>query len=484
MAEPVRSVAVVGRDAAACIMALGLRRALAPVGIAVTLVELPSALAPGAVHAALPSLATLHALLGLREDALYARCGAVPVMGQQFAGWSDVPFVRGYDQARAAINDVDFLQFWSLARRSGMRVPLEDFSPGAAAAKQGRIGGGKPRDGRDPPAYGWHLDARAYAALLREGCAAAGVVIVSADAVAVERDGERVRALRLADGTAVEADLYVDASGEERVLIGQDGFESWSHWFPAARAITATLPRLDPPPAFARVVATRAGWVGLFPLQDHVALAGHVAAEQDVAELLAEAGAGAAQSVSARPFAPGVLQRSWVGNVVAVGDAAAALERIDAVELHLIQIALSTLVAWWPVRRDAMPEAAEYDRAVAAHIGNIRDFQLAHYALATRAQPFWQAARAAPLPEPLTARLNLFAARGIAPPFDDETFQPQDWAAILAGHGVVPESSDPAVDRTPQDEQIGKIQRLLQIVAGEVRAMPTMAEFLAARTAR
>ncbi|RYY33651.1 MAG: tryptophan halogenase, partial [Sphingomonadales bacterium] len=135
-AAPVRSVAVVGRDAAAWILALGLHRALRSIDVQVSVVELPSALHPGQAYSALPSLANLHLLLGLQEPALFARCGALPAMGQQFMGWSSAhpAFVHGYDETRPAINDVDFVQFWALAQRQGLRVPFEEFSVAAAAA--------------------------------------------------------------------------------------------------------------------------------------------------------------------------------------------------------------------------------------------------------------------------------------------------------------------------------------------------------------
>ncbi|MEG3181323.1 tryptophan 7-halogenase [Sphingomonas sp. LT1P40] len=483
MAAPVRSVAVVGRDIAAVLIALGVHRALASVGVAVRLVELPSALGPGQAVSALPSLGNLHALLGLREEVLATRCGRVPVMAQQFTGWSATPFLHGYDVARPAINDVDFVQFWSLARRSGMRVPLDEFSLAAAAAKQGRVSGGG-----DAPAPGYHLDASAYAALLREGCAAAGVTIDTTSSVQIEREGERIAAIQLADGQRIEADFFVDASGAERVLVGDAPFESWAQWFPADRAFTAIAAPIDPPPAFARIAAAPDGWVGMFPLQRHIALAGHFAAsgagdEADAHRMLDAAGIAGVQALTVRPFACGALRRSWIGNCVAVGEAAVALEELDAVELQVLQIALSTLVAWWPVDRDTMPEAVEYDRAIAGHVGNIRDFQLAHYVLSDRPEEMWRTARAAPPPERLAARLALFGARGILPPYDDETFSAQSWAAVLAGHGVVPAESDPAVDRTPPDEQIGKVQRLLQLIAEQVRAMPDMAAHLAARKA-
>lgn len=481
MSGGVRSVAVVGRDSAAWVIALGLRRALSGIGVKVSVVELPSALGPADMHATLPSLANLHGVLGLQEEALFVRCGAVPSLGQQFAGWSAAPFVLGYDVSRPAINDVDFVQFWSLARRQGMRVAFEDFSLAAAAAKQGRIATARPGKAGQAPQPGYHLSAPAYAALLRQGCVAMGIEIRTSATIAAERDGERVTAVALDDGGRVEADLFIDASGSERALIGHDGFEPWSDAFPATHLFTGALPPLDPLPAHARIVAAPDGWGGLFPLQGMTAVAGHAAGEEAAHRIAASLGP--VRNLTVRRFTPGMLRRSWIGNVAAVGEAAVALERLDAGESQLLQVALSNLVALWPVDRDDMQEARDYDRAMASHAGNIRDFQQAHYRLCDRPEPFWQAARAAAPSLDLAARLALFGARGIVSHRDDESYEPQLWAAMMIGHGVIPAESAPAVDRTPPEEAIGKIQQLLHVIAEEVRAMPGVSDVIAAKRA-
>lgn len=489
MPERVRSVAVVGRDAAAWIIALGLARALSRIDVAITIVELPSVLDRADVYATLPSLATLHTLLGLNERALYTRCVAVPSLGQQFVGWSPSrpPFVHGYDVARPAINDVDFVQFWSLARRRGLNVAYEDFSIAAVAARQGRIPDRKrDADAGGGIAPGYHLDAPSYAALLREGCVAAGLKVRGSASVRADFAGDQCRAVVLDDGTRVEADLFIDASGPERVVIGSCPGVEFDRWSSSSdHLVTGSLLPLDPAPAHSRIIATPEGWLGLFPLQDRTAIAGVVAGDaetkHDAAQrLAAAAGIRPGEALVVRPFDEGALRRSWLGNCIAVGNAAVAMAPLDAVELQLVQIALSNLVAFWPADRDCMIEAAEYDRAVASHVANIRDFQLAHYHLSERPEPFWLQARAAGMPERLAARLRLFEARGIVPAFEDETFLPQSWAAILIGHGLVPIDSDPAVERTPEDEQMRKFQRLLHVIAQQVPEMPSVTEYLRA----
>ncbi|MDB5670242.1 MAG: hypothetical protein JWO25_1201 [Alphaproteobacteria bacterium] len=489
MSKRVERVVVVGRDAAAWLAALALRRAFGPVGVEVEVVELPSLLHAVDVYAALPSLAGLHRLVGLDEREMLRACAGVPVGGQRFTGWSggDGAFVHGYDVQRLAIEDLDFLQYWIKARGEGLRVPFEDFSPAASAAKQGRIGRG---DG-DPSSlgalqHGYHLDARAYAALARRKALSAGVR-ARTEFAAAEFDANSIAAIRLDDGSRIEADLFVDASGAEAVLIGGlagSDFESWGRWLPANRILAASAPALKPLPAFAQISAVPAGWIGLHPLRDRTALVAAFSSEQATdAEMLESAarmtGLRFGGDAIAAPFAPGIRRSPWIGNCVALGEAAVALEPLDSVQLHLVHAGISNLVALFPATAGEMPESVAYANAIASHARNVRDFQVAHYRLNRRTgEALWDRAREPEGPVSLAARLDLFGARGRVVLYDDETFEEQSWAAILIGHGLMPRSHDLKVDKVPPREQMERFQNLLRLIAGEVRAMPTADQWL------
>ena len=496
----VRQVVIVGRGATAWITALGLQRAIGRSGVDVRVVELPSspdamgadAMGPDAmgVVVALPSLAGLHALLGLDDATVFERCRGVPMLGQRFVGWSGGPdaFVHAYDVQRPAIDDIDFLQFWVKARGKGLRVPLEEFSLAAAAAKQGRMsdlaGGRETLAGFTP---GYHLDASSYAALLKAAAIDAGVTRVATARVSVERRDDRIASVTLDDATRLEGDLFVDASGSDAVLMKHAERTSWRHWLGCDRVIAMSGPPLRTLPAYGQVSAFDTGWIGLFPLRDRIALIAACAAQGRSDEELVErvtglAGIRLGADALVSRFEAGALTRPWTGNCVAIGEAAVALEPLDAVQPQIVQIGLSNLIALWPANAEAMLEAQPYNDAVASHIANLRDFQLAHYALNRRVgEPWWDRARAAPLPERLAEKLSLFAARGQVPLHDDESFASQNWSASFVGHGVIPRGYDPRVDKVPDVEQIGKITALLHVIADEVAAMPTVEQFLARR---
>ena len=491
----VQKVVVVGRDAAAWIAALAVVRAVGRTGVKVTVLELPSLLEDSDVYAAVPSLAALHKLIGVDEALPMNACGAVPMIAQRFSNWSRSrpPFLHSYDAAVSGpVQDLDFLHYWLKARGQGLRVDYEDFSLAGVAAKQGRL----PQRDQGPASFaaalGYQIDANRYAGLLKHLALKAGVEHRPGRVLNVEREEDRILSIHFEGDESFEGDLFIDASGPQAILIGPmaaKDFESWAEWLPCDQILTASAPPLRPLPAFAQVSAFRAGWIGLHPLQDRTAVvaafSSQFAEDEVLRNLPALAGVTVQGEAVVTPFEPGMYPRPWIGNCVAIGDAAISLEPLDSVQLHLVHVGVSHLMALFPVLSKTMPEAESYNVAVSAHVRNVRDFQIAHYRLNQRFdQPFWDQARDAAGPASLDAKLELFASRGQVLLYDDESFQQPNWTSIFIGHGIIPASYDPRIDLVPQEEHMAQIQHRLRTIASEVNTMPTVEQYLSSMAAR
>lgn len=486
MSAPVQRLLVVGRDADVWLAALALQRAFGRQGLSVTVLELPGLLTPADAYVGLPSLSGLHALLGLDEAAVMAATSGAPVLGQRYANWGRTrpAFVHGYDAQRVGIEDIDLHQFWVRARADGLTVAYEDFQLASVAARQGRsVLGADGHAVEAPVGWGRHMDARRYAALLRQVAVGAGVTVRSGRVDAVERDGDRIRAVT-EGGERLDADLFIDASGAEAVLASEQPgaeFESWRDLFGADRVMVASAPPLSPAPGFSQIAAFRAGWVGQYPLADRTAVVAcydsRAMDDQAVLDALpALTGRALDADASVETFEAGI-RPAWTGNCVAIGAAAARLEPLDGAPLHLVHIGLSQLIAYFPVDAKTMPEARSHNAAMRRHIEGVRDFQLAHYRLNQRFDEYyWDRARAAPTPERLAWKLEAFAARGLLPTYDDETFQEQNWTQVLIGHGLIPRAHDPLVNRLTSEDQMGRFKTLLSRIADQVRGLPTADE--------
>ncbi len=162
------------------------------------------------------------------------------------------------------------------------------------------------------------------------------------------------------------------------------------------------------------------------------------------------------RQVVVRERHPGRRVRAWEKNCVAIGEAACVFDPLHFLDLHGVQLGLVHLLPLFPVQADFSVERDEYNQNVRAAFERMRDFQSAHYLLnrygLNRADgDFWSRARTAAVSAELAHKIDAFRARGETVHYEDETFTIDDWQSLFIGHGVMPETWDPAVDRTPAE---------------------------------
>ncbi len=482
MTGSVQRVVVFGGGIAAAMAALAIGRAYSRLGTDVIWVDTGDAPAPHAALVAPPDLATFHRLLGIDDSMLVRHAAATINMGQQFAGWSggDHAFLHAYGDAGSAFASLPFVQHWTRARAAGLRVALEDFCLAAAAAKQGRTGDSRDSATRQAVKRGWHLDAAGYAKLLRAACEQADIRIIAGAGAVAQRGGAGLDRIDLADGEQLGADLFIDTDGA--LIAAVDGGAEARAGF-CDRIVRASAPAFDPLPLYSRVAAHPAGWLTLIPLANRTAIEfAYDSASLSDAEAPATLAAALGRPVEAAPpvaVAGAMRPRPWTGNVVAVSPAAGTAPPLDGAELLLLQLGVAQLVLLWPIDLAAMPEADIYNQEIAGTKARVADFTAQHFRLNARArEPFWDAARSAPISAELASKIDLFAARGMFAPYNHEAHVEDSWALVMAGHGVIPRSFDPQALLTGDQELMAEFQRQLRAVASDVRAMETHADAL------
>lgn len=488
MDSSIRKVVIVGRDAGAWLSALALQLNFGRAGVEVHLVELPSALRPQDLYVTLPAQQAFHRLLGLDENRLLRACSGLFTLGQRFSNWSGSapPFLHAYDTHGISLNRIDFFQYWLKARANGLKVPLEEFSLGAVTAKQGRfVVFNETTRPFSNATYGYHLGAIPYLQAIGKAALKAGLrhTATTGEPRSVEHREGLIKSIRLQDGSTIEGDLFIDASGPQGCLIShleRDNFESWKAWIPCDRLMVASAPRLNPVPAFSQISAFREGWLGIYPLMDRTALVAAYASEfisdQDMPRTMSALSGMRFEGDSVMsPLIVGARSKHWIGNCVALGDTAVNPAPLDAVQLQILNIGLSYLISLFPVDRNDMKEAEIYNSKLVAYAAGVRDFQISHFKLNRRFdQIIWDTAREQSVPETLARKLRLFESRGIVAMDESETFQEENWTSVLIGHNLVPRSWDPLVDKMSEQEQIASFQRILGFIASEVKTMPSL----------
>jgi tryptophan halogenase len=80
----------------------------------------------------------------------------------------------------------------------------------------------------------------------------------------------------------------------------------------------------------------------------------------------------------------------------------------------------------------------------------------------------------------LTHKIDAFRARGETVHYEDEAFTIDDWQALFIGHGVIPETWDPAVDRTETTLLRSELRRIQDFIRQKVDAQRTHPAYLQA----
>jgi tryptophan halogenase len=175
---------------------------------------------------------------------------------------------------------------------------------------------------------------------------------------------------------------------------------------------------------------------------------------------------------------PGRRVNAWERNCVAIGEAACVFDPIHGVDLQAVQLGLVHLLPLFPVDTDYAVERAEYNKNLRAAFERIRDFQSAHYVLNRYGGPFWERARLTPVSAELLRKIGVFRARGEVVYYEVESFAIDDWQALLLGHGVLPETWDPAADRTSPQLLKTELRRILGFVRRKVEEQRSHCAYL------
>lgn len=447
--QRLRRICIAGAGQVAVIAALALRRSVPDCEVVVIgLPGDPAAFADRAATA-LPATNRLHDRLGVDESLIVRRASGSHRLLTRYFGWG----AAGQTGAMAHGAQVDgalrtrFAREWGGAARSAAGGP----APGSLAevlADAGRFAvppGDRPTP-LDEIDYALRWNMPAYRDILVAMAQQAGIAYVPGRIAALQPDGEGGLAAVAVEGHGpIEANLFVDCSGPSAQLLSalpNARLARWSDHLPVRRVLYArpgdAMLALED-----RFSLLPEGWLlefaGVDGLQVVLGLAEGVSDDAGVQAL----GAEPAELVR---FVPGAAREAWIGNVVALGDAAATFEPLGHLNLDLAHRQLQLLLEMLPGRAIEPLERAEYNRRSAMMADGVRDVLAAHYAAPRARQVFGNR----PLPDSLAHSLDQFTRRGRLPFREEGALLNQEYMALLGALGF-------AAGATPQSH--GQDQR-------------------------
>ena len=489
--SPLRSIVIVGGGTAGWMTAAALSQVLGPNRCELTLIESDAIPTVGVGEATIPSLASFHQLLGIREADFVLATRATFKLAIEFRDWHALGdrFLHPFGLYGVGVDQALFQAYWLRGQARGRASPLEEWSVSGLAARQGRFGHPASRTpALSQLSYAYHFDALAYARYLRSHAEARGVRRIAAT-IADARVDERgmIEAVRLTDGRAVAGDFFVDCSGFHSLLLGQalkTGYIDWSKWLPCDRAVAVPCTHGADLSPCTRATAREAGWQWRIPLQHRVGngyvyCSDHVSDDGAHSRLMESLEGSAIGEPRVLRFKAGRRSSAWVGNCLALGLAAGFLEPLESTSIHFIQTGIGRLLAHFPDRDLDPAITAEYNRLTALEYERVRDFLVLHYSATRREDtPFWRECRSISGPESLAYKQEVFQRTGRIISGEGETFLPPSWLALFAGNRVWPDRYEPFPDLLPGAELDGRFGAMKQAIRSAVEMLPAHADFI------
>jgi tryptophan halogenase len=451
--RPIRRVIIAGGGTAGWMAAAALAKSFGKV-LDITLVESEEIGTIGVGEATIPTLVTFHRLLDIAEQEFMAAVQGTIKLGISFENWLDLGhrYIHSFGVSGKDHWSAGFQHFWLRGRELGIASGYEDYCFELRAALLDRFAH-LPRGGIN---YAYHLDAALYAKFLRGFSERHGARRVEGKIVEVQTDHASgyLTGLKLADGSTLEGDFFVDCTGFRALLIGKTlnvGFEDWSHWLLNDSALATQTTSVRDAVPYTRAIAGTAGWQWRIPLQHRVGngivySSRHLSDDEARHQFLSSLEGELIREPFPIRFRPGQRLKCWKHNCVALGLAGSFIEPLESTTIHLIQRGIVHLIQNFP-QVVTQPSIDQYNAQLADELQHVRDFVVMHYALTNRRDtPYWRTVADMELPPTLKHRIELFRETGSVFHVPGELFGENSWIQVMMGQGVAPRRFHPTAE--------------------------------------
>lgn len=311
----------------------------------------------------------------------------------------------------------------------------------------------------------YHLENEQFVAYLEQQAENHQVHLIDDLINTIETDDAGISALVLAKHGKISADLYIDSTGFSSLLLGKNldvPFESFKSTLFCNRAVVGGWKRHDEPiRPYTTSDAMSAGWAWRID-HEHAINCGYVYSSDFISDDAAQdeflRKNPKIKSTKVIKFQPGLRQRAWYKNVIAIGNAYGFVEPLEATSIGLISNQARVLVDCLKAcffKPDEFIQS-HYNKRIARQWREVRYFLGLHYFLNQKSQgEFWDTCRQETdlggvseivdiyrrygpdlkLMEPYIDRYNIFGLNGFLTMFlgfrtpcgIDVNFCPEDW---------------------------------------------------------
>ena len=460
-----KKILILGGGSAGWMAATALNKTLSAENFEITLVESAAIGTIGVGEGSTPHLQKFFNMLDVPESVWMPRCNATYKNGISFVNWtSHLPENRYFHPFPSIIDRQTAVAFLTncMQRHIGKDLPVnpDDFFLAKKLSADGL--GPKTLKGKPniPINYAYHFDSVKLGLFLAELGKKRGIKHIEGKFIdATTAENGDIKSIKLDDGTELEADFFIDASGFSSQLLQQHlnvDFQSFNSNLFNDSAIALPSKTEDTILAQTTATALSSGWAWHIPLTNRTGN-GYVfsskylsfeEAEKELRDHLAKNNIEVAADAKARhiKMKVGQVKQAWKNNVMAIGLAQGFIEPLEATALHLVADSLQLFLKHFNRGHYKINQVTLFNDAVYQRYEGIRDYIVCHYKVNSRHlvqsdNTYWQdCANNKYLSDNLQAVLAAWEGKKDITP----TIQSRDmgnyypvvsWYCLLAGYG-------------------------------------------------
>lgn len=432
-----------------------------------------------------PHLKLFFDAINIVDSQWMPRCNATYKNGITFDKWSTVKGFESYFHPFAAQTDDIFtvpLFFKNIhARMQGFNVDAHpDHYFLESYLSQNNLG---PLPDESFPfgiAYGYHFDSALLGQFLAENAQKLGVkrIFGTVDDVLLDNDGN-ISALKLDDNSHHEAEVFIDCSGFNALLIQKNlkvNFISFNENLLNNAAVVMPSEITQELPVETKSTALKNGWAWKIPLRDrfgngYVYSDDYIDANQAELELREHLGL-LESDVEARhlKMKVGRVEKHWHKNCLAVGLSQGFIEPLEATAIALSFNTIAQFMKCFEEGQGTTQFQMAFNADINARFDGIRDYIVCHYKTNQRSDTKYWRDNAANnnTSESLSKILHLWHN---SPDFSGDmykynlmgSYQPKSWACMLAGYGVFPPiNNSHTIDYASHQQEVDSLKDFIR----------------------
>lgn len=242
----------------------------------------------------------------------------------------------------------------------------------------------------------WHFDSRANADYMKKIGLSRNIKLIEGKYIHCTKDNRNnIVSLNLDTDLVVSGDWFFDCSGLARLLVHKElceEFVDYSNYFPA-RSVIAWQDDAEFK-NHTQLTSMKYGWSWNINLK-HRAGNGYIydsnyISEDEAIQEIEERFGNKINPVASFKFCPGILNKSWKNNVIAIGLSSGFLEPLESNGLASIVEQLNALTEYWAPNSNTIIEQDLYNNKNKSIMNDISDFLSLHYRGHRNDTAFWK----------------------------------------------------------------------------------------------